>query len=114
MVHTDTPCYSYHDKSSHCVHLPSSTAARQKVVAGRPSASRAQRSMERVAAQGLAPGLVVAHRPLLVTQTATLVARAVHRHSVAATEQHTPVRHRTVAEVPNLENRAADSRTIGR
>ena len=111
MVHTDTPCYSYHDESSHFVHLSSSIAA-QKAVAGRPSACRAQRSMKRVAAQGLAPGLVVAHRPLLVTQTATLFARAVH--SVAATEQHTPVRHRTVAEVPNLENRAADSRTIGR
>ena len=66
MVHTDTPCYSYHDKSSHFVHLPSSTAA-QKAVAGRPSACRAQRSMKRVAAQGLAPGLVVPHRRLLVS-----------------------------------------------
>ena len=66
MVHTDTPCYSYHDESSHFVHLSSSIAA-QKAVAGRPSACRAQRSMKRVAAQGLAPGLVVAHRPLLVS-----------------------------------------------
>ena len=66
MVHTDTPCYSYHDESSHFVHLSSSIAA-QKAVAGRPSACRAQRSMKRVAAQGLAPGLVVPHRRLLVS-----------------------------------------------
>ena len=89
MVHTDTPCYSYHDKSSHFVHLPSSTAA-QKAVAGRPSACRAQRSMKRVAAQGLAPGLVVPHRRLLVTQTATLFARRPQRRRHRAAHTSAP------------------------
>ena len=44
--------------------------------------------MEQVAAQDLAPGLVVPHRPLLDTQNAKPDARAVH--SVAATGKRTP------------------------